>query len=242
MSAILTIGGTDSSGGAGLTRDAQVARDLGLTPRPVVTAVTAQTDAGVIAIHPVPPAMIAEQIAAALATGPVGAVKIGMLGSLEAAEAVAQALADCPAPRVLDPVLKASSGGALGGPEMLRPLLPGLTLLTPNLAEAAELSGGAEAQNDTHREMQGAGILGLGVQAVLIKGGHGAGDESIDYLYGVGDPRSYAAPRLKRGRRGTGCSLATAIACHLARGESLPISCGAARRYVQRWLQEAQSR
>lgn len=242
MSAILTIGGTDSSGGAGLTRDAQVARDLGLTPRPVVTAVTAQTDAGVVAIHPVPTAMIAEQIAAALATGPVGAVKIGMLGSFEAAEAVAEALADCPAPRVLDPVMKASSGGALGGPEMLRPLLPGLTLLTPNLAEAAELSGGAEAQTDTHREMQGAGILGLGVQAVLIKGGHGAGDESIDYLYGVGDPRSYAAPRLKRGRRGTGCTLATAIACHLARGESLPISCGAARRYVQRWLQEAQTR
>ena len=242
MNAILIIGGTDSSGGAGLTRDAQVARDLGLTPRPVVTAVTAQTDLSIEAIHPVPPALIAAQIAAALATGPVGAVKIGMLGSLEAANAVAEALGGCAAPVVLDPVMKSSSGGALGGPDMLAPLLPRLALLTPNIAEAATLSGGTEAQSETHLEMQGETLLQQGPGAVLIKGGHGAGHDSIDWLFGAGAPRSYAAPRLMRGRRGTGCTLATAIACHLARGEALPISCGAARRYVQRWLQEAQPR
>ena len=232
MTMILAIGGTDSSGGAGLTRDTAMAAELGVSVRPVVTAVTVQTNEAILAVHPCPPQGAADQARAALATLPrPGAVKIGMLGSAAVAEAVEAAL---PAglPIVLDPVLKASSGGTLMAADGFGALLRRAALVTPNLAELELLSG---VQGSL--EAQAAALLAQGVQAVLVKGGHGTGAESIDFLFTADHaPVPFAAPRLEVSRRGTGCSLATAIACHLARGDSLQEACRQGKDAVHRWL------
>ncbi|WP_417474153.1 hydroxymethylpyrimidine/phosphomethylpyrimidine kinase [Leisingera sp.] len=234
MSAILAIGGTDSSGGAGLSRDAAMAAALGVTLRPAVTAVTVQTDAAVLAVHPCTAEAVADQITAALATpAPPGAVKIGMLGSAAVADAVTNALPD-DLPIVLDPVLKATSGGTLMTAGGFGALLRRVAVVTPNLDELTALSG---CSGDPAR--QAAALLAQGVQAVLVKGGHGRGALSTDVLYcAEGSPVAFAKPRLGVSKRGTGCSLATAIACHLAMGAPLPEACRAAKEAVHRWLQE----
>lgn len=232
MTVILAIGGTDSSGGAGLTRDTAMAAELGVAVRPVVTAVTVQTDEAVLGVHPCPPEAVADQIRAALATDPTpGAVKIGMLGSAAIAKAVEAAL---PAglPAVLDPVLKASSGGMLMDAAGFGALMRRAALVTPNLVELEVLAG-----IEGPLEAQAAALLAQGVQAVLVKGGHGTGSESTDLLFTPQGPvRRYTAQRLPVSKRGTGCSLATAIACHLARGAVLDSACGQAKLSVHRWL------
>ncbi|AHD01446.1 bifunctional hydroxymethylpyrimidine kinase/phosphomethylpyrimidine kinase [Leisingera methylohalidivorans] len=232
MTVILAIGGTDSSGGAGLTRDTAMAAGLGTAVRPVVTAVTVQTDDALLAIHPSPPQAVADQARAALATPPApGAVKIGMLGSAGVAEAINDAL---PAglPIVLDPVLKASSGGRLMAAGGFGALLQRAALVTPNLAELEVLSGSAGSM-----DAQAAQLLAQGARAVLVKGGHGTGAESIDVLYTAeGAATPFAAARLPGSKRGTGCSLATAIACRLARGDTLPEACRRGKAAVHRWL------
>ncbi|WP_264212957.1 hydroxymethylpyrimidine/phosphomethylpyrimidine kinase [Leisingera thetidis] len=232
MTAVLAIGGTDSSGGAGITRDTAMAAKLGVTARPVVTAVTVQTDAAVLAVYPCQPRAVAQQARAALAAPPApGAAKIGMLGSAAVAEAVAAALPE-DLPIVLDPVLKASSGGTLMEAEGFDALLRRALLATPNLAELETLSG---VRGGT--EAQAAALLAQGVQAVLVKGGHGTGAESIDLLFTAdGAVLPFAAPRLAVSKRGTGCSLATAIACFLAQGAGLEEACRRGKASVHRWL------
>ncbi|WP_027236954.1 bifunctional hydroxymethylpyrimidine kinase/phosphomethylpyrimidine kinase [Leisingera caerulea] len=232
MTVILAIGGTDSSGGAGLTRDTAMAAELGTAVRPVVTAVTVQTNETVLDVHPCPPPRVADQARAALATPALpGAVKIGMLGSAAVAEAVDAAL---PAglPIVLDPVLKASSGGTLMEADGFGALLRRAALVTPNLAELEVLSGVLGSP-----EAQAAALLTQGARAVLVKGGHGTGAESVDLLFTAEDaPAPFAAPRLAVSKRGTGCSLATAIACHLAKGDSLQEACRHGKDAVHCWL------
>ena len=232
MTAILAIGGTDSSGGAGLTRDTAMAAELGAILRPVVTAVTVQTNDAVLAIHPSPPQGVADQAYAALATPPApGAVKIGMLGSAAVAEAVNATLPE-DLPVVLDPVLKATSGGTLMEAGGFGALLRRAALVTPNLAELETLSGLGGSV-----EAQAAALLAQGVPAVLVKGGHGSGAESIDLLFTrCGAAASFAAPRLAVSKRGTGCSLATAIACLLAQGAGLEDACRRGKEAVHRWL------
>ncbi|UWQ31622.1 bifunctional hydroxymethylpyrimidine kinase/phosphomethylpyrimidine kinase [Leisingera sp. M527] len=232
MTAILAIGGTDSSGGAGLTRDTAMAAEFGVTVRPVVTAVTVQTDAAVLAIHPSTPQAVADQAQAALAALPApAAAKIGMLGSAAAASAVDAALPQ-EMPIVLDPVLKASSGGRLMAADGFGALLQRAALVTPNLAELEVLSGSTGSI-----EAQAAQLLAQGVRAVLVKGGHGTGADSIDVLFTAGGAATpFAAARLPGSKRGTGCSLATAIACCLARGETLPEACRLGKAAVRRWL------
>lgn len=239
MKRILVIAGTDSSGGAGLTRDASTAQSLGLQPLPAVTAVTAQTDGRVVAIETMRPQLITRQIEAALACGPVHAIKIGMLGTAEIAEAVAKAIRDCPAPVVLDPVLKASSGGELSSGTLPENLLRQTDLITPNLPEAAMLTGQPQARSKAQIANQAKQILATGARAVLIKGGHGGGAMSVDHLFAPFGHRAYSAPRHHVGKRGTGCTLATAIACHLALGHDLGDACKSAKDYVQAWLQSA---
>ncbi|KIC13632.1 bifunctional hydroxymethylpyrimidine kinase/phosphomethylpyrimidine kinase [Leisingera sp. ANG-Vp] len=232
MTAILAIGGTDSSGGAGLSRDISMAAELGAAVRPVVTAVTVQTNATVLAVHPCPPGTAADQLRAALATPPPpGAAKIGMLGSAAVADAVADALPP-DLPFVLDPVLKATSGGHLMAAEGFGALLQRAALLTPNLDELEVLSGRGGSL-----EAQAEALLAQGVQAVLVKGGHGSGAESTDLLFTArGSATPFAAPRLAGSKRGTGCSLATAIACHLAQGCGLEEACSRAKEAVHSWL------
>lgn len=237
--AVLFIGGLDSSSGAGLLRDAATARDCGVTARVAVTAVTAQTDRAVTAIQPVAPEVVAAQIAAA---GPVGAVKLGMLATGAVARMVAAHLPA--APLVLDPVLIASSGGALldagGFVVMLTELLPRAALVTPNLPELTALARGLGCL-DVDEAGQVAALLRTGCGAVLVKGGH-ADDPKIseDRLYQSGQPpATFGARRVATTLRGTGCQLASAIAGRLAQGDDLTTAVAAAKAQVQRRFEAA---
>ncbi|AVO38713.1 bifunctional hydroxymethylpyrimidine kinase/phosphomethylpyrimidine kinase [Pukyongiella litopenaei] len=216
--AVLFIGGMDSSGGAGLLRDCAAAAEVAAEARVAVTAVTAQDDRAVTAIHPVPPEMVTAQITAA---DDVAAIKIGMLCSARIVDAVAAALPR--APRVLDPVLKSSSGRDLLDAEgvdlLVERLLPATDLLTPNLPELAVLARhlGVGAADETACIEA---LFARGCGAVLVKGGHAAPSPvSEDRLYVPGAPPArFTRPRIGVAVRGTGCFLASAIAAHLARG------------------------
>lgn len=239
MSRILVIAGTDSSGGAGLSRDIEMAQLMGCSVSPIVTAVTAQTNTAVLTIHTIPPEIVAAQIRAACdPAGPAPkAIKIGMLGSLAISSAVAQALPK-DLPIVLDPVLKSSSGGNLMTASSLSPLLPHVTLLTPNLQESAHLSQSPERQDLRTLCLQAQRLRSMGPQAVLIKGGHGDGHNATDHLFQTESHRSFSQPRLSAGKRGTGCSLATAISCELAKGHDLETACSSAKEALSHWLAE----
>ena len=242
MTAVLVIAASDSSGGAGLTRDVEVLAHFGCEPLCALTAVTAQTDAQVIAIHLVPAPVVTAQIAAAFADRRVGAIKIGMLGSGATVLAVTQSLPPrAIVPLVLDPVLAASSGAALldsEGMEALRTrLLPLTTLVTPNIPEAARLLGAAPARTHEELERQARALLDLGPAAVLLKGGHASGDTAADLLVVAGEPtRVFSVPRVPTALRGTGCALASAIAAGLAQRLALAQACEQGKRYVTKLL------
>ena len=233
---VLVIAGLDSSGGAGILRDCAVLAEHGLTARVAVTAVTAQGARGVTALHPVPAPVVAAQIRAA---GPLRAVKAGMLANAAIVRAVTAALPR-DLPFVLDPVLAASSGTDLlnpAGQAALRQLFPHAWLITPNLPEAARLTGLPQPQDATSRAATAQAFFRMGVQAVLLKGGHANGPQATDWLHRPGQrPLAFTAPRLPFGKRGTGCTLATAIAAALAEGADLEQACANARAYLQRWL------
>jgi len=243
VSAVLVIAGSDCSGGAGLARDLHTLARFGIEAMCAVTAVTVQSDSRVSAVHPLPPELVRAQIEAALATGRVGAIKIGMLGT----GAVVLAVAACLPPRervpmVLDPVLASSSGAALldaGGREALREhLVPRATLVTPNIPEAAALLGTEPATTEEEVLRQAHAWLALGPAAVLIKGGHGSGGEAVDLLVSAeASPRRLVTVRSARTHRGTGCALATGIAAGLAAGIELGDACARAKRHVLELLQ-----
>ena len=236
--AVLVIAGSDSSGGAGLARDLKVLADLRCEARCALSAVTAQTDGRLLTVHHIPPQVVRTQIRAALDTGAVGAIKIGMLGNRETVIAVADCLAhEAGLPLVLDPVLLSSSGGVLldeaGRREMRARLFPLATLLTPNIPEAATLCGAPCAESPAALIEQARALLAAGARAVLLKGGHAHGPEATDLLLRAGgEPEWLSSPRLAARRRGTGCALASAIAASLAGGSSLPDACREGRRYV----------
>lgn len=234
--AVLLIGGIDSGGGAGLLRDAETVREHGFTARVAVTAVTAQTDRAVSAIHPVPVETLVAQIKAACRSGPVAAVKIGMLGNAGIVRAVAAHLPKVPV--VLDPVLASSSGTPLldedGIAVLLADLLPKTTLLTPNLVEAVRLTQSGGGPAPARPAGQAARLIAGGARAVLIKGGHGTGDLARDLLFQPAAPSiAFVGPRIAGRRRGTGCTLASAIACGLAAGRTLEDACRQAKEKMQ---------
>ncbi len=243
MTTVLVIAGSDSSGGAGLARDVGTLARLGARALCVVTAVTAQSDTRVTAVHVVPAAVVRAQIAAAFATAHVEAIKIGMLATAATVRAVADALPPRAPPLVLDPVFASSSGGELldeGGREALRTtLLPRTTLLTPNIPEAAVLLG--EHCGPSQRALldAAAALLAFGPAAVLLKGGHGEGPEATDLLLMPrAAPRWLRAPRINAVRRGTGCALSSAIAAGLAAGLELTAACERAKQHVTQLLQQ----
>lgn len=233
----VTIAGSDSSGGAGIEADLKTFSALGVYGAAVITALTAQNTQGVFAIHDVPADFIAAQINAVFTDLEVGAVKIGMLGTAAAVDVVAAAL-DRYRPRnvVLDPVMVASSGdqllaaNALG---RLRELLARTRVVTPNLLEAATLLGALPAHDEDEMRAQARKLLELGPGAVLIKGGHGGGPESVDLLVEGDACLRLAAPRVAtRNTHGTGCTFASAIAAGLAKGLSLEDAAKEAKSYV----------
>jgi len=244
-SIVLVIAGSDSSGGAGLVRDVQVLSQFEVDARCVVTAVTAQTNSYVAAVHHLSPQLVRQQMQAALEAGGIGAVKIGMLGTHAIVEAVIESLPPRDRiPIVLDPVLASSSGGSLleaaAMPVMQESLIPRVTLITPNVLEAAVLLGGEAAMNEATMIEHAQRILCIGPQAVLLKGGHATGEQAVDVLVtSTAAPTRFHAPRINVTLRGTGCALSSAIAASLALGMPLIEACDRAKRFVYRQLQQA---
>jgi hydroxymethylpyrimidine/phosphomethylpyrimidine kinase len=225
--AALTIAGSDSSGGAGIQADLKTFAALGVYGASVITALTAQNTKRVAGIHAVPAAFIAAQLDAVFGDLDIGAVKIGMVAERAAIEAIAAGLERWqPKHIVLDPVMVATSGDRLLAPDavdaLCTKLIPRAMILTPNLPEAAALLDVPIAVSETDIEAQGRKLLVLGCRAVLIKGGHGQGSESIDYLIDASGVVALKAPRIAtESTHGTGCSLSSAIAAGLAKGEDL---------------------
>jgi hydroxymethylpyrimidine/phosphomethylpyrimidine kinase len=240
----LTIAGSDSSGGAGIQADLKTFSAFGVYGASVVTALTAQNTKGVFAIHEAPPDFIAAQMDAVFSDLDVSAVKIGMLGSAAAIAAVAGGLRRHRGRNVvLDTVMAASSGEKLlHGDAMsaLRELVAHARVVTPNLPEAAALIGENEAQDEKAMYDQAQKLLALGARAVLIKGGHGSGPESVDLLFEGGACTRLAAPRIAtRKSHGTGCTLASAIAAGLAKNLSLADAVREAKDFVSAALKAA---
>jgi hydroxymethylpyrimidine/phosphomethylpyrimidine kinase len=234
----LTIAGSDSSGGAGIQADLKTFAALGVYGASAITALTAQNTRGVNGIHVVPAEFLRAQIDAVFGDLDVGAVKIGMVAQLASIDVIADAIKRwSPRHVVLDPVMVATSGDRLlvaEAVEVLRQkLIPLATIITPNLPEAAALLDEPVATSEAAIESQGRKLLALGCPAVLIKGGHGQGSESIDYLIHANGSVALSAARVAtQNTHGTGCSLSSAIAAELAKGADLEVAVRNAKRFI----------
>jgi hydroxymethylpyrimidine/phosphomethylpyrimidine kinase len=234
----LTIAGSDSSGGAGIQADLKTFAALGVYGASVITALTAQNTTGVSGIHQVPAEFVAAQIDAVFSDLEVGAVKIGMVAQPASIDAIVAGLARwSPRHVVLDPVMVATSGDRLLATEAVAALrtklIPRASVITPNLPEAAALLDEPVARDEAAVKDQGRRLLALGCKVVLIKGGHGEGAESIDYLIDARGATALAAPRIAtRNTHGTGCSLSSAIAAGLAKGEVMETAVAHAKAWI----------
>ena len=234
----VTIAGSDSGGGAGIQADLKTFAALGVYGASVITALTAQNTKGVTGIHDVPPDFITAQIDAVFSDLDVRAVKIGMLSHPAVIEAVAAGLDRHRQTKiVLDPVMVATSGDRLLAPEAIevlrRELIPRALLITPNLPEAAALLDAPIAASETMMREQGERLLALGAKAVLIKGGHAAGAESVDLLIEPTAVARLASERVAtKNTHGTGCTLSAAVAAGLAKGQKLAEAVRDAKAYV----------
>ena len=261
----LTIAGSDSGGGAGIQADLKTFTAFGVYAASVITALTAQNTRGVRAIHYPPPEIVGAQIEAVLEDFALTAIKIGMLGSAEIANVVAERLSS-PTGRggetllplgeggpegrmrafvIYDPVMVASSGDALSGQGFVEAvrhaLLPLVDCLTPNLAEAAALLSEPIARSGEDMARQGAALLKLGPRAILMKGGHLEGDEAVDLLVTESTIRRFAAPRiLSTNLHGTGCTLSSAIAANIVLGAPLLEAVAEAKTFVRRSIERGQ--
>lgn len=236
---VLSIAGSDSGGGAGIQADLKTFSALGCFGMTAITALTAQNTTGVRAIHGVPPQMLADQIDAVVEDIGVDAVKIGMLHSPEIAQTVAQAITRHRLENVVfDPVMIATSGAMLIDPSaievLVRVLFPLVALITPNLDEAAFLVG-RPLSSQADMEAAAAELLQRGARAVLLKGGHLQGDTVADVLLQAsGDRLWLQAPRIHTpNTHGTGCTLSSAIAAHLALGQTLVDAVQSAHHYIR---------
>lgn len=235
---VLSIAGSDSGGGAGIQADLKTFSALGCYGMTAITAITAQNTQGVRAIHGIPPDMLRAQIDAVAEDIGVDAVKVGMLHDPEVVRVVVKAIARHQMLQVvLDPVMVATSGDRLMADEtvnvLVQELFPLVTVVTPNLDEAALLLGRAIDGADALDEAASA-LLALGAPAVLLKGGHLPGDLVIDVLAMAGGGRlRLQSPRIAtHNGHGTGCTLSSAIAAHLALGFPLPQAVEQARAYI----------
>lgn len=235
---VLSIAGSDSGGGAGIQADLKTFSALGCYGMTAITAITAQNTQGVRAIHGIPPDMLRAQIDAVAEDIGVDAVKIGMLHDPEVVRVVVQAIARHQMLQVvLDPVMVATSGDRLMADEtvgvLVQELFPRVTVITPNLDEAALLLGRSIDGADALDEAASA-LLALGAPAVLLKGGHLPGDLVVDVLAMAGGGHlRLQSPRIAtHNGHGTGCTLSAAIAAHLALGLPLPQAVEQARAYI----------
>ncbi|WP_460702837.1 bifunctional hydroxymethylpyrimidine kinase/phosphomethylpyrimidine kinase [Luteococcus sediminum] len=253
---VLTVAGSDPSGGAGIQADMKTFTAAGCFATSVVTALTAQNTRGVTGVLPTPAGFVDEQLTTLLDDVRIDAVKIGMLGSAEVARVVARHLRGGLAgvPVVLDPVMVATSGDSLaaeGVQEAIAELLPLATVVTPNLPEAAQLTGTAQADGLdameaqgralVQMEAQGRALVQMGARAALVKGGHLAGEGPLtDLLVSAETVQQFTGRRVTTSNtHGTGCTLSSALACGLARAGDDPEALAQAVWQAREWLTRA---
>ena len=242
----MTIAGSDSCGGAGIQADLKTFSAFGVFGASAVTAVTAQNTAAVSGVSTMTAGFVGRQLAACFADLPVAAVKTGMLANTEITQAVVREIgrmrevSDTPVPLIVDPVMIATSGASLldekATAALWAELLPLATLVTPNLPEAAALTGRPE---DTDPETLGALVLESGAGAVLIKGGHARGETCRDLLVVPGAATAFDWPRAAGEFHGTGCAYSAAITALCARGHSLEVAISKAGSWLQRQIRGA---
>lgn len=239
----LTIAGSDSGGGAGIQADIKTFSALGVYATSVITAVTAQNTQGLHGIQAISPEIVQSQIEAVLDDIPVDAIKIGMLYNQEIVEVVSQMIDKYkPAHVVLDPVMISTSGTQLLEDRtiesIIRLLFSRVTLITPNIDEAAFLSD-RPIHSEEDRQAAGCQLVAMGCHSVLLKGGHLKGNEMTDYLFSTDDsPLRFSSPSVHtQNTHGTGCTLSSAITAYLAQGRPLPEAIREAKRYITVALQ-----
>ncbi len=236
---VLSIGGSDPSGGAGIQADLKTFAALGVYGCAVPAVLTAQNTVEVSAVLPVPAEFVRRQLDALFSDVRVAAVKIGMLGTARNVRAVAAALREYAPPFVvLDPVLRASTGGRLAVAGLARVLHKELrsvaTVVTPNAEEAGALLGSAPPRTVREARRAAQGLVAAGWRAALVTGGHlDSGESVVDLLYNGRRMRELRGPRVAgSGAHGTGCTLSSAIASLLAQGRGLAVACAEARAFV----------
>lgn len=236
MKNVLTIAGSDSSGGAGIQADLKTFSAHGVFGMSVITAVTAQNTQGVFAVQDIDPDIIAKQIDAIFQDITVDAVKIGMVSQIPTIKIIAEKLRDyAPKKLVVDPVMVSKSGYHLLNPDaeqtLIQELLPLATVVTPNIPEAEVMS---KRSIHTHEDMRDAAkaIFQMGAKNVLLKGGHLEAD-SMDILYNGQEFIPFTFARINtKNTHGTGCTLSSAIASNLARGMSITDAIAKAKEYI----------
>ena len=239
----LTIAGSDSSGGAGIQADLKTFSAFGVYGASAITALTAQNTRGVAGVEPVAASFVVAQIEAVLADLDVGAIKTGMLANAGIVEAVARCLREATQrPLVVDPVMVATSGDVLLAADAIEAMKGGLiplaSLITPNLPEGARLLGTTAAADDAEAIEQARALYALGCGAVLLKGGHGAGETAVDILCDGAGIERFVRPRIDTPHtHGTGCTLSAAIAALLAQGVALREAVARAKAYVWQALE-----
>ena len=228
---VLIIAGSDSGGGAGIQADIKTVTALGGYAATAITAVTVQNTLGVIDVHPIPLEVVEAQARAVLSDIGAEVIKTGMLGDAAVVEMVARLLDEARVPAVIDPVMVAKGGASLLAQEAVAAvrewLVPRAALLTPNAPEAQALTGlSVETTDDLRRA--GEALLAAGARAVLMKGGHIAGERVTDILMTAEGETAFEGERIDtRHTHGTGCTLASACATGLAQG--LPLAAAVAR-------------
>jgi hydroxymethylpyrimidine/phosphomethylpyrimidine kinase len=249
MKNVLSLAGSDPSGGAGIQADLKTFAARGTYGMAALTALTAQNTQGVSGVFAVPADFVAQQLTMIFSDVRVDAVKIGMIVNAQISDRVAQILQEQLIKQpdlqiVLDPVMIAKGGAALLDPQavesLTQKLLPLATLLTPNLPEAAAILGVPVAENREDMERQGQALLAKGCKAVLMKGGHMAGEHCPDLLLSAEYNLWFEAPRVETpDTHGTGCTLSSALAAELAKGNSLPDAVREAKAYLLRAISAA---
>ncbi|WP_158783573.1 bifunctional hydroxymethylpyrimidine kinase/phosphomethylpyrimidine kinase [Pantoea sp. BAV 3049] len=243
----LTIAGTDPSGGAGIQADLKTFSALSAYGTSVITALVAQNTRGVQSVCRVEPDFVAAQLSSVLSDVRIDSVKIGMLSESDIVEVVADGLISAAIPWVvLDTVMLAKSGDPLLSPRAVATLrerlLPQVSLITPNLPEAAALLECAVARNEKEMRQQGEKLLKMGCQAVLMKGGHLSDKESPDWLFTRDHQQRFTAPRIAtKNTHGTGCTLSAALAALRPRHDNWLSTLQEAKQWLQGALEQADS-
>lgn len=242
---VLTIAGSDSSGGAGIQADIKTISALGGYAASVITAVTAQNTQGVSGIHAIPLEIIAMQLDAILCDLDVKAIKIGMLADAEIINLVSDKLQEYACENiVVDPVMVATSGDRLLQESaviaMQEQLLPLADIITPNLPEAAILAQKVQAVSQVEMFVTAKSLIDQGAKKILLKGGHLEETDSPDLLMSQSGEHWLEAKRIEtKNTHGTGCTLSSAIATYLAKGESMETAVSLAKKYIQQAINHA---